>query len=450
MASWLHGQPSVLAIDRRCLVCDGKAVMRRKAVALVLIAVIGIAGFLLWPDNSSKQVLSDGTVLVLSGVMVGRTNVYSHGTRLSKILGPLAPSNGINVAGLKLERPQRVVMPASEGNEILTAELWLGPGSPQEKTFLSPPFYRKHRLLISGDDEDGFTFVKEFHDFKKQADGLFSLIWAESYPRDSRRLHFRLEERASNTNRDWREVATFVVANPKRAQVEPWKAERSTRLKLSDRLEVEIGELTVRHEPIHPTDIWEYTAFLPMRVFSDGQLATNWGIDGGLVQDAIGNYSGLNLAFTKRITNSWTEYRIHHPLDPTKAWKFKVGFARDSDFPATNLFSFSVPWPLIGVIQTNLGAFPLQIGFWNTDMLSVELTNKPANLRLTLVKVVDDDGGDLDDRTGNWGQHHFSKMLKVQRAATPKPVRVHATIAIHENYPAEFILRPRYERKAKP
>ena len=196
--------------------------MKRKLAALILIAVIGI-GFLLWRDNSSKQTLSDGSVLEVSGVKVGHTNFYSHGTRLSKVLGRLAPSNGINVAGLKLQRPQWITRSAPEGSEMLTAELWLGPGSPQEKTFTSPPFYRKHRLLMSGDDDEGFAFVNEFNDFQKHVDGLFSLIWAETFPRTSPRLHFRLEERQTNNTRNWREVATFVVDNPNDPRASNWR-----------------------------------------------------------------------------------------------------------------------------------------------------------------------------------------------------------------------------------
>ena len=94
--------------------------------------------------------------------------------------------------------------------------------------------------------------------------------------------------------------------------------------------------------------------------------------------------------------------------------------------------------------------FPVHIEFVNTDMLSVELTNKPASLRLTFIKAVDDDGTNLDDWSGSWGQHGFWKKLKLARTATPKPVRVRATVAIHENYETEFILQPRYERKQKP
>jgi len=39
---------------------------------------------------------------------------------------------------------------------------------------VSPPFHRKFRPLISGDDD--FTFVSEFDGFTKLADGLFAYV----------------------------------------------------------------------------------------------------------------------------------------------------------------------------------------------------------------------------------------------------------------------------------
>ena len=131
-------------------------------------------------------------------------------------------------------------------------------------------------------------------------------------------------------------------------------------------------------------------------------------------------------------------------LDPTKAWRFHVNVALDSDYPATNLFSFSIPRTLTGTIQTNLGGFEVHIGYNSADWLNVELVGKQAETRLTFVKAVDDKGNDLDNWSGSWGQHSFLKSLK---SSNPSPV--HATVAIHPNYPVEFTLRPRYERAAE-
>lgn len=304
----------------------------------------------MWRNNSSRQVLPDGTTLVLSGVRVARTNIYTHGSVLSKLLGRGIPSNGIAVAGFKLRRPRAVLMPTFEGSESLMAELWLAPGAARESALVSPPFYRKYRLLISGDD--GYAFVNEFNGFKRFDDGLFAHIWAHSFPRDSRTLHFRLEERARADTREWSELATFVLENPKPSAVAPWKPDPAPRFNLPEDRELEIGEVTVRHEPIHPADIWEYTAGLPIRITRHGQSVTNWGILEGRVHDATGNRDSVPA--TKFITNGWMVHRMFHPADPAKPWKFHLHVGRDSDFPATNLFSFAVPFPMRGPVETNL------------------------------------------------------------------------------------------------
>ncbi len=192
--------------------------MKRRFISVIVILLLAVLIAALWQDAASRQVLPDGTELVLSGVQIGHSNVYAHGAKLSKLLGGLVPSNGVSVGKFKLQRAQLFRMPTIEGCELLTAELRLAPGSPREKILLNPPFYRKYRLLISG-DEDAYVFVRGLEDFRKFDDGLFSKIWASAFPRDSQRLHFRLEERDSAEDRNWRALTTFVVKNPKRARI---------------------------------------------------------------------------------------------------------------------------------------------------------------------------------------------------------------------------------------
>jgi len=411
--------------------------MKWKTASLIAILICLAVGLVLWPDNSSRQTLPDATVLVMSGVKIARTNVYTHGTWLSKTLGRLAPSNGVGIAGFKLVRPSKTTYTAPEGRENLTAQLRLLSGSPRENAFMSPLFYRKFRLLISGDDD--FPFVNEFDRFRQFSDGRFAYIVPSTFPRDSRLLRFRLEERDASASRDWREVATFAVKNPKPAAIESWKTERHPRLKLADDLELEVGELIVRHEPIHPTDIWEYTGLLPVRVFQNGQGRTNWGIHSGPIRDASGNFDSFT--FSKVITNDWMVYRMFRPLDPAKPWRFQVNVALDSDFPATNLFSFTIPRSFAGTIQTNLGGFQVSISYNNADWLGVGLVSRQDETRLTFVKALDDAGNDLDNWSGSWEQYSSWKSLK-----SPNSGQVHVTVAIHRNYPVTFTLMPRLER----
>jgi hypothetical protein len=383
-----------------------------------------------------KRTLPDGTVLVLSGVQIGRTNVYTHGTLWSRTIGRFAPSNGLAIAGLKLRRPEKVTVNGQEGSEVLSAELKALTDSAQARLLASPPFYRKYRWSIYGEDE--FTFVQEFND-RRVYGRIFPSLRADSFPRDEHDLHFRLEERDSPDTGNWREVTTFTVRNPKRATIQHWPLQTSPHLKLAEGLEVDIGELTVRREPIHPKDIWDWLGLLPVRVTQNGVVATNWGIHSGPVWDASGNRDYFT--FSKTITNDWMFYRIFRPLDPRWPWRFRVHFALDSDFPRTNLVEFTIPWPLTAVVNTNLDGFPARITSVNQTMLSVELLSKPEDRRLSFVRAVDDAGTDLNDFSGSWGQHSFWKSLK-----TPSSSQVHATVAIHRDYPAEFTLQPRYVR----
>jgi hypothetical protein len=402
--------------------------------ALICVAIV----FALDEGDSSKRTLTDGTVLTLSGAKIGRTNVYTHGTFLTRTLGSLLPTNGLTLRGFKFKRPVKTTFVGPEGSEILSVQLRLSFGSPRERALEAPPFFRKYRLLIRGDDD--FSYVKEIDGFKLQPDGLFADIWAWSFPRSSKQLHFRLEERNKRDSTDWHEVTTFVLRNPKPAKIETWQTQDSPRLKIAEDLELQIGELTVSHEP-HPFDIWEEKALLPVRVVSHGNVVTNWGIHNGPIRDATGNLDFFT--FSKIITNDWMVYQDFRPLDPAVPWRFRVSLARDSDFPETNLYHFTIRWPVKGTIQTNFAGFPALISFVNQYMLSVELPTKPANNRLTFVSAVDDKGSDMDDRTGSWSQHSFWRSLKSFRLSSPTPIRV--TIAILTNYPVEFTLDPRRE-----
>src|ERR1041384_4868419 len=100
----------------------GKQNFARQVVIVIAMAVVVLIGIVLSRDRSSEQVLRDGNILILSGVKIGQTNLYELGTRVSKLFGRLIPSNGISVAGLKLNRPRKVGM-FFGSNANLEAEL---------------------------------------------------------------------------------------------------------------------------------------------------------------------------------------------------------------------------------------------------------------------------------------------------------------------------------------
>ena len=398
---------------------------------------------LFWRDSAQTHTLADGSRLVLSKVRVGRTNVYLHGSFLSKSIGRFVPSNGLSIAKIKIARPTKVMVNAwSDSNDVLSAQFRLVPESGRADDFLKEPFYRKFRLLVIGDD--GFSYVHEFHRpyaFKQYDDGIHGYLHARIWPRTSQRLRIRLEERSTASSRDFREVATFVVKNPQRVDAEQWPVTQPFRTNLPGNVDVEVGELVVREGAIHPRDIWENTAELPVRFTSNGQVLTNWGIHNGPTKDASGNRDSFT--FSKVMTNGWCVYRMHRVLDPKVPWRFDVNFALDSNYPETNLFVFDAPWPMNGKTSTNLAGVPVTIGYVNTDMLAVELPGKPPHSRLSFVKATDDEGRIFASTGGSWSQHGFWKSLSV---GNQKTVNVRATVAIYPNYSASFILQPRHEK----
>jgi hypothetical protein len=403
-----------------------------------ILLVFVLAALVWWfKGDAVEQKLADGSSLTLSGLKVGFTNEYTHGTFLSRTVGGFATTNGLNVAGWKISRPVSFKLPGPPGVEILSARMQLKEGPSSSSALLHPAFHRKYRIVISGERE--FTIINDFSNFQKQSDGLFSYIQLWNFPRDSRLIRIRLEERGDSQGRDWHPVATFVMKNPRRVRPAEWKPQPPPKLKLGPDLDVEVGEIVVKDEPPHPTDIWEHTCLLPLRFTSHGQVVTNYGLHDGNARDSVGNLGGI--AGRRSVTNGWVFYHGFNPLDPALPWRLELNFALESDIPATNLYSFTLPWPMRTPLESDFGEWPARISFVNDKILAVELPGKPEDLRLTFVEAFDDDGNNLDNRSGSFGQHLFWRYLKVQ-----KPTRVHAVVALRRNYKAEFIIQPRYER----
>jgi hypothetical protein len=397
---------------------------------------------MLWPEPSCTRTLPDGTTLVMAGLKIGKTNVYVHGSFLSKSIGRLSPRQGFKVLGVRLDPPLRITSTGVSDSEILTAEIRLLPGSPQEQKLLAPKAIDHYRMLISANEE--FAIVpSQFFSLRKYSDGIFASIVASSFPRDAKALRFRLEERDDPKTRDWRELATFVMKNPQPAQVESWPFTNNPIFKLANGIQVEIGELVVRREPVNSNtfNVADYTAILPVRVSSNGQALPEWIIHNGTRRDSSGNAGSFT--FLRAATNDWMIYRSSLSLDPNQAWKFNVNLARESNFPGTDLHTFTVPWPLAAPVETNLGGFPFRVQSENQMLLYGQLINAGDGLRLTFLSATYNHGLALHPDVGGWSQHFFRANMYTLGISN-----LQATVAIHTNYPLEFTLKPRFEKAA--
>jgi hypothetical protein len=414
--------------------------MRWKIASVILVASALLLGVMLWPEPSCTRTLPDGTTLVMAGLKIGKTNVYVHGSFLSKSLGRLSPRQGFKVLGMRLDPPLSIANIGVSDSEILTAEIRLLSGSPQEQKLLAPRAYDHYRMLISA-NEDFAIVPSQYFNLRKYPDGIFATMVVTSFPRDAKVLRFRLEERDDPKTRDWREIATFVMKNPKPARVESWPFTNNPVFKLANGIQVEIGELAVRREPVNSNtfNVADYTAILPVRVSLNRQAHPEWIIHDGTVRDSSGNTEWFN--YLRAASNDWMFYRTSRSLDPNQAWKFNVNLARESNFPGTDLRSFTVPWPLAVSVETNLGGFPFRVRSENQMLLLGLLINAGDGLRLTFVNATYNQGLALHPDVGGWSQHFFRANLY-----TLGITNLQATVAIHTNYPLEFTLKPRFEK----
>ena len=91
--------------------------------------------------------------------------------------------------------------------------------------------------------------------------------------------------------------------------------------------------------------------------------------------------------------------------------------------------------------ETNLGGYPFRFSLRNgADFISTEflLTNR-TDLRLSLLKVEDQTGADINGGSGSWGQFSFYRSINMP----PPPGDVVVTFAIGRNIPVEFTVKPR-------
>jgi hypothetical protein len=404
------------------------------AALLTLCCVLLAIGWL--SNGTQSQRLKDGSLLVLNRAEYGSTNEFAHGKQWEKLLGDLIPTNGIKIWKFKAERPtkQRFFMAGQPG---LTVEFKVIPHSRYDTPLLvRPDFYRQFRCLVSG--ETGIDFVEEFwpKGFKNYRDGYFGYILSSRFPRDSKRLNFRIEQQKEQGG-SWRTIANFRIRNPSHPANLPWKAEPAPITKVANGMEFTLGQVTMELRPFSDKDIWNHRFDIPFQVRTNGVTLTNWSTANIAAEDASGNW-GIN-AMPRGFTNGWTLVSGWRGLDPRFVWRLQVDFAPASQFRPESLFEFRVPVSLATPILTNAAGIPLEISWVNQRMLSVQMLTNREDLRLLFVAAKDSTGRNLDDFSSSGGQPGFWHAVKFD--GTNQDVA--ATVALVANVKVTFYAQPK-------
>jgi hypothetical protein len=407
--------------------------------------VVGLTVLARLPSARPQQ-LPDGALVALRRLKFGPTNVFTHGRALERMLGNVIPSNGLRIARFQLQRPTERVNIRAADVPLLSAEFQLsGPeiDAGRSSPVTSPKFYRQFRMVILG--EDDFPYVEEFEQIQRYGDGVYVYVNTTAFSRSSRILRFQLQQHDDRLG-PWRTVAEFVRKNPVRAKEKEWTPESFPITRTADGIQFVLGEVTV--QPSHSNaweNFWQSTVTIPLRVTHGGVLLTNWSLHDLRAEDSSGN--SLYLFAQKTVSEDGVLCRTFRSVDPAKVWRLRGGLSPDSPYATSNLFTLHVPIPLAASFTTNLGGHLLKVGFVNTDMLSVDLLNEAPDLRLVFVEARDEEGKNIGEHSGSWGQFRFWKMLALPslRSPTPPPpgAKILATIAISRNVPVEFTVRPR-------
>jgi len=442
------------------------------------LALLLFAGWLVI-NRPSTATLPDGTTFELSYLNVALTNEVVHGTFPGRVLESWIPATGWKVGKYYLMRPQRLSLHNQGRSDLLVAAIKLRPGSPRVKNLLLPLPHQPLRFQIIGDD--GYGYVEGFASFQVYDDGVFAHIATPRFPRNSAKLQFRLEERHPEAPTGWREIATLSARNPKPTLPESWPIGANQRIRFGDGIEMELGELTISTNAPDSQQPWVNGAMLPVRFSVGGKLAINWGLHSASIRDALGNLEATSLS--SYWSNGWVWHPIERPLSPHVPWRFDAQVARTKDFPETNLFTFTMPG--LNSVSTNFGGVAVSINLGRLDELTMELTERPANQRLSLVAARLPEALRFDQAGQVSSQHRFSKALGMlsyvifddpdrsnstigvwphsKNARETERERdvtkgdqstqltnrwthsVEAIIAIHPNYPVQFTLQPKLD-----
>ena len=301
--------------------------------------------------------------------------------------------------------------------------------------WLGPDFYRQFRCVVSG--EVGIEFVEEFwpNGFKYYRDGYFGYILSSRFPRDSKRLNFRIEQQKEQGG-SWRTIANFRIKNPAHDAKLPWKAEPAPITKVADGMEFVLGQVTMEPRPFSDKDIWNHRFDIPFQVRANGLTLTNCSTAQIEADDSSGNW-GIN-SMPRGFTNGWSLVSGWRGLDRRFVWRLRVDFAPVSQFRPESLFQFSVPVALAIPILTNAADIPLKISWVNQHMLSVEMLTNREDLRLLFVAAKDSAARNLDDVSGSWGQTRFWRSVKFDGTNQS----VEATVAVVPNAKVTVYVQP--------
>lgn len=313
----------------------------------------------------------------------------------------------------------------------------------------------------------------------QQAASSVMSVQLPAFPRRQGKFIVRVQEQGNGGQEMSDEK--FVIANPARGPLKSWSAEPLPAAKDDDDLSVTMTKLVfgadsnVNRNQDNPDDPMNKGVQATFNVSYKGKPVANWQPVAIETSDATGNHINGNVS-----QNQWQEnddlvtYQWGLWADEP-AWKLKAEFSKQSGYDDDELWTVK-NIPLVAGRQQDFWNFGNRRGqtnattaFAETDLNGVHLKifpatqftdqnmgngqmsgglhieaapSLPAGMRLTFIKLTDEQGGDIQNynsgSTGNGKSITYGYQLQNIAGVT----NINVTLALHKSHFIEFTAKP--------
>ena len=294
----------------------------------------------------------------------------------------------------------------------------------------------------------------------------------DAFPRRDGKIFLRVQERNRENGRQTVKDA-FVISNPARGPFPTWFPDSLPITQSDGDLDVTLNKLVFgakfpwQRDSSAPDDAVNKAVQVDFDVQQNGHAVTNWQPVRIETSDATGNRVNGSVNMQNRDGEPETTYQWGlWPDEP--AWKLRVEMSRTSGFDDTELWTVqNVPlesgkmqdfwnwWHKnnSAFAETTLNGFHLKLfpakkfsdqppDSQPQGAVQIQVDPAPDGMRMTLLKVTDDQGHDVQNWTWGWNnnEHSYTYSFAFPQLGDAKSLNI--TLALHKSRFVEFTAKP--------
>jgi hypothetical protein len=419
------------------------------SAACFWVLVLG-AGAYWWLSRPQVMVLGDGTRLSLLAVTYGKTHKF-----------PMA-----KVGGRKVQRMGTITTP---DNSLC---VWLDQKHDQNNW---PNF---QLLAFDGDNtaccgsqrqtQGGFSG-------NNRTEQIVGIVF-EAFPRHDRKIYLRAQNWNQRNGQQEISSTTFAVHNPApRSGYPKWTPDVLPVTRDDDDLRVTLTRCEIKENEFNnygsrqeakTKDPTKNGVLIAFRVEQKDAVVTNWQPVQVETSDATGNHTG-NRSWSNRKENDEQVMSYQWGLWPDEpAWKLRVEMSRQSGFTPEETWTVpdlplkpgdinrmwqrnkqDPPFAETTMSENHVKMFPViklsdeqarNYGGYMEGVFRINVDPPPDGMRMTVIKITDDQGRPIEFNNWGWGGGDFRFSLK--KLTDVKTINV--TLALHRSRYVEFTVKP--------